>query len=122
MRHHIRNAPNHLPLKKVSNKGRILFALSFVCLLVCLMVFIQIAFDIESPMKRFETRSAGTVVDVRFHHGLGKRTEVRTTTDILLVVEAARLAIGQEFVLQRSENSERLCVKDLQRCWRVVND
>jgi hypothetical protein len=61
-------------------------------------------------------------MDVHSHQGLGKRTEVRTTTDILLVVEAARLAINQEVVQPRSANSERVCVKDLQRCWRVVND
>jgi hypothetical protein len=121
MQHHRHHEPGNPPVSKISNKARILFALSLVIVLVCLMLLIQIAFDLESPLTRYATRSVGTVAELRFHHGLGTRTEIRTTTDILLVVEAARLAIGQEVVLQHSKTNERLCVKDLQRCWRVVN-
>jgi hypothetical protein len=122
MHHHRHHEPGNPPVRKISNKARILFALSLGSVLVCLMLLIQIAFDLESPLTRYEARSAGTVVELRFHHGLGTRTEIRTTTDILLVVDAARLAIGQEVVLQNSKTNERLCVKDLQRCWRVANE
>ncbi len=122
MRHRPRNTSGPVPSKKPSNKAAILFALLLVGMVVCLMYIVQESLDPEVPPGSYDTRSAGTVVDIRFHHGFGTRTEVRTTTDILLVVEAARLAIGQEVVLQHRLLSERLCSKDLQRCWRVATD
>ena len=75
----------------------------------------------ESPWTLLEIRDAGNVLDVSYLHGLGTRTVVKTSNDLLLLEQAVRIEVGTTVVLQRNSFAERLCIQGSDRCWYVVN-
>ena len=95
--------------------------------LLCMAVMLTVAFFVwssvsfDSPISRYEQSDAGTVMDVTYLHGLGTRTQIKTTMDLYLVAQAARIRIGDVVVLQTNEYAQRLCIKSTEHCWLVVN-
>jgi hypothetical protein len=95
--------------------------------LLCLTVMLTVAFFVwssesfNSSISRYESSEAGTVMDVAYLHGLGTRTQIKTTTDLFLVAQAAHVHVGDMLVLQTNNYAQRLCIKTTERCWRVVN-
>jgi hypothetical protein len=74
-----------------------------------------------SPWTTFETRAQGSVLEVRYLHGLGTRTLIKTPNDLLLLDRAVRIQVGTVVVLQSNAFAERFCIRGSDRCWNVVN-
>ena len=75
----------------------------------------------ESPWSPLQTRDAGTVLEVSYLHGLGTRTLIKTSNDLLLLEHAVRIQVGTPVVLQSNAFAERLCIHGSDACWYVVN-
>lgn len=104
-----------------SLEGRVTAAVALFALFTCAAYVIGSGLDLEVPLLNYQTTDAGQIQAVTFHHGFGTRTEIRTTTDFLLLSQAAHVVVGEAVVLQRNDWDERLCVKNTKRCWQVAD-
>ena len=104
-----------------SREGVITVGLLSLTVMLTVVFFVWSSESFDSPISRYETSDAGTVMDVAYLHGLGTRTQIKTTTDLFLVAQAAHVHVGDMLVLQTNDYAQRLCIKTTERCWLVVN-
>ncbi len=111
-----RNSEDELSVEGIATVLALLF-----CVIVTVGFFAWSGVGFDSPLSRYQTTPAGTVTDLAYLHGLGTRTQIRTTADLYLVVDAAHVRVGDEMVLQTNEYARRLCIRATDHCWRVIN-